>query len=536
MHTLNPLRARRVAVALVGVALMACSLFTAAFPPTPTAPSPPAAPSTPTPPPVASSTLPAATPTAVALDLCSLLTTEEVGDVLGTAVTSTSGLGLANCTYTPSAGGTASVSVSAAQGDDARGLVLAGVQLAFIFGGPEELTAELQALTEAAPELPLWDLVERAYGLLAKVGLQVEPAPEAGEHALWIWAEQMGYATLLVVRDDTYLAFNVTGLQPETARAAALRWLPLAWERLPARFTVPTSMDISIEMTVEPQSSSGAVWVALANEGRVVKLDPITGQVVARLEVGAGPADLAAAPEGIFVACQRDGTIWRLDRDGERAEQMTQVESGGYLRVDVDQRYLYAAACGEGLVRVYDRQSGMSPVTDLELEGCWNAEAAEGALWVPVGEDQVQRFALDSWQRRAMLRIGSGPGLIEGYRGFIWVGAVNRKGVWRIDPAGNSIAGVTPIETHGNLTAMAAGEGALWVAVPEGVVKVDAETGEVEAVVETDTTPSGVAAGLGYLWVTHYGEGTVERYDLDTLEYVDALAVGNGPWAILITD
>jgi YVTN family beta-propeller protein len=55
----------------------------------------------------------------------------------------------------------------------------------------------------------------------------------------------------------------------------------------------------------------GAVWVA--DTTAVLRIDPTTNQIVARIPTGAFPADLAVGQDAVWVANQGDGALARID-------------------------------------------------------------------------------------------------------------------------------------------------------------------------------------------------------------------------------
>jgi YVTN family beta-propeller protein len=60
--------------------------------------------------------------------------------------------------------------------------------------------------------------------------------------------------------------------------------------------------------------SETAVWVATSLGSQVVRLDPKTLKVVARIKVGLNPSNPAIAPDGsVFVPNNVDGTVSRID-------------------------------------------------------------------------------------------------------------------------------------------------------------------------------------------------------------------------------
>lgn len=493
----------------------------------------------------------------VELDLCSLLTIAEAAEYIPGEVTATDELGVGACTYTGS-GGEAfiTMSVSAAQGEEARGLTLAGLQIAVMFGGDEDTLAAGQALSEEASSLSLWEVVSDTYAILGQLGYQVEAAPSFGETALWGWSEPL-VNTLVLVEGDTYLAINIVGLEQAEARAASSLLAPLAFSRLPAAFTVPESgsggMEVSIDLGdadvqvveeaeaeptayVPPPPPSAGVWVANFTDDNVYKLDPLTMEIIDVIPAGQGPVDIEVIEGSVFVANQGEGSIWRIDPQYNTTTYRVNTGASEFLRVEVDENYIYAVACHEHMIEIFHYPETRALFARIPVQDCWNAEVAFGSLWVGQGERTLLRIDPETQEEIASMNVGRGPNLMEVTEDWLWVANANQGGIWRINPEINSMFDIVGLPVEGNVLDLAVGEGAVWVAVDHYVVKLDPDTGDVLGVADTLKRATGVAAGFGYVYVTNYQEGTVLRLDVDTLEIIDSVQLGGSPWGIGITE
>src|SRR3972149_8468600 len=155
----------------VTIAVLACNMpLLGGTPASPvqTAEGPPAAPpETPTPEPAE----------AVALDPCSLLTRAEVEAALGTPLGSDAANQLAACAYT--APGMA-LSLSAAQGEDAKGWLLAGLDLILLFLGDEQATQMREDIVANASSLSVGEVVRQSLPISEIIGYQFQAASELG--------------------------------------------------------------------------------------------------------------------------------------------------------------------------------------------------------------------------------------------------------------------------------------------------------------------------------------------------------------------
>ena len=255
------------AVIAVTIAVLACNM-PALRQAAPTAPvqTVAAPPETPTPEPAE----------AVALDPCSLLTRAEVEAALGTPLGSDAANQLAACAYT--APGMA-LSLSAAQGEDAKGWLLAGLDLILLFLGDEQATQMREDIVANASSLSVGEVVRQSLPIYEIIGYQFQAASELGSEAFWGWSE-LGGGMLLVVEGETYLGVGVQGMGQDAARAAAVGLAGLVRGRLSARFTVPVEGEIHVEVTLPP------IDVTLVP---ALTPEPVSAQIVS-VECGPGLA------------------------------------------------------------------------------------------------------------------------------------------------------------------------------------------------------------------------------------------------------
>ena len=186
----------------------------------------------PTEPPAPTATEILETPTPVVLDLCTLLTDEEAQQAMGAAVESSADMGVANCTYaTIGTDLPQSVSVSSAQGMEAKTLNLVGVQLILAFAPDQSALGALTELVDNAENLSVWEIVKGTIDFQEDLGSQVSPVEELGSQALWVW-NPAEYGTLMIVEGETYLSFNVFGFDGEEARRIAVSLAPIAQQAI----------------------------------------------------------------------------------------------------------------------------------------------------------------------------------------------------------------------------------------------------------------------------------------------------------------
>jgi YVTN family beta-propeller protein len=70
----------------------------------------------------------------------------------------------------------------------------------------------------------------------------------------------------------------------------------------------------------------GAVWVASLMEGELIRVDPATDRVVARIPVGGEPESVAVTPGAVWVALTSDDIVVRVDAETGRVTDRIPVD------------------------------------------------------------------------------------------------------------------------------------------------------------------------------------------------------------------
>jgi hypothetical protein len=255
-----------------------------------------------------------------------------------------------------------------------------------------------------------------------------------------------------------------------------------------------------------PTAAFDSLWVLavdgpLLDDGTVpavLRIDPVTTEVVATIEVpGRLCQGLGASPEAIW-ACGPDG-LARIDPATNAV--VAQVPFDAPLAVS-------RLAYGAGSVWAFGT-SAIGPDTLVRVDPTTNAVAAT----IPLGHVAgTMAFAFDA----------------------LWVTSPPDDVVLRVDPSTNTVeVWSSGIEGAGQV---AAGEDALWVSLygekgsqaPDGaptIVRLDPATGEVTAEIDAGESledASGIAAAADGIWVRGTDPFLV-RIDAATSEIVDRI-------------
>jgi hypothetical protein len=295
----------------------------------------------------------------------------------------------------------------------------------------------------------------------------------------------------------------------------------------------------------------GAVWVAVPaqqpeQDNLVVRVDPVTNEVVARIRVGAYLEEVAAGAGGVWGAgiewTGRDPSFHVVRIDPATNQVAARIpDVSGPLAVGhgalwgVDRAGARAGPDGSSLLRVDPATNQVSSRIPLGVPA-WDVEAGEGYVWVlpmepePGEGDLIQ---VDPVTNEIVARIEM-PLPATGYPPTVFAPAVGDESAWvpvccpdnelmlyRVDVGTGRVVG-DPITVPGGAPfAVAAGH--VWVIKEEGALYgLSVATFDVDEAVSgfdwpaggfpdpsTELDPDDLAA-----WVANSDQGTVTRVDL----------------------
>jgi Tol biopolymer transport system component/streptogramin lyase len=253
----------------------------------------------------------------------------------------------------------------------------------------------------------------------------------------------------------------------------------------------------------------GGVWVISFWDNTVTRIDPVTSQVVATIELQLPfsvcencpgprqflPFDVAVGEGAVWVATGR-GVVARIDPGTNEVAAMIRVpaDSAGELAV------------GEGSVWVTENVLGLyrvDPATneiaaEITVNDDWGRRLSVDQ--VVVGGDAV--FAQGVWARRT-----TSPGDEE------FVFADRGAAIARIDPATDESSGYFPVGDQPRLMAFEVDGLWLWEFGGTRLERIDPESGGMTDTVEAPAGGSFIGVGAGAGWVAML-DGTLLRVDL----------------------
>jgi DNA-binding beta-propeller fold protein YncE len=225
------------------------------------------------------------------------------------------------------------------------------------------------------------------------------------------------------------------------------------------------------------------------DRGDVLRIDPKTGKVLARVTVGPRVFNLASAPGAVWAIANFTSTAARIDASTGRVTASVRVGSQPY---DI--------AWGFG--------------------SAWVSNSGDGTVSRITGNRVVRT-----------IKVGVEPNGLSAIGGSLWVTDHTAGKLIRIDPRTNRVTGTVALPGADWVTEAA---GSLWVSEETNVVaRVDPATLEVLDRVPVKRNPLGSAVVGGQLWVPCIDSGVVVVVDPKTAKVVRTFPAGPGPIVVL---
>jgi virginiamycin B lyase len=329
----------------------------------------------------------------------------------------------------------------------------------------------------------------------AHLGPSVPPSPSAASTATTA-ASTPPTSTATPPTAVVATIVAVGGASSQVAVAAGAVWVG-GWDtgklvrvdpatnRVVARIPVgrPQESPVAIAATAQ------AVWVVDFGDAQVLRVDPATNRVVARIPVRGGAGGIGAGAGAVWVTSgeggdQQHGWVQRIDPPRNRVVATVAVPSGLLWDIAVDGSSVWVGSELGGLWRIDAhtskvttiRQPGGAP--ELGAGGVGHLAASAGAVWV-ASDGQLQRRDARSGRIVATIPWADGSLAARGAVGTagLWFSA--GQGLARFDATANSLIATIPAEPTAGKTALteitgvAVGAGAVWLLTGEWLLRID---------------------------------------------------------------
>jgi virginiamycin B lyase len=265
----------------------------------------------------------------------------------------------------------------------------------------------------------------------------------------------------------------------------------------------------------------GSVWVTVAKNNEVVRVDPVRNVVQARVKVDKEPCyGIGIGVDRVWVLNCQGKTLTRINPKTNAVDMRVpvKIDDSGEGSIAVDERYVWYASNEDG------HSSTLSQVevkTGRKLKGIavgkdtGVVKLAFGSVWaISSGEGNVYRVDPATKKVTAMITVAEGPRFTTEGAGSLWVLTQSDGNVSRIDPATNKVVAVIPVHVPGKGGEISYGGGFIWVTMDGNpVTRIDPATNKVIDQYGNYPKADAIRYGFGSVWVSDHGKGELWRID-----------------------
>ena len=223
-------------------------------------------------------------------------------------------------------------------------------------------------------------------------------------------------------------------------------------------------------------TGAGSIWQTDNENDVLLRIDPVTGKVVARIPVAAAPAGVAVTEGSVWVANEHNGSVQRIDPKTNKVVATI-------------------------------------PVGPVAPNGPQIMSAGPGGVWVGI-QHTGENVRVDAATNTVGLRVPlDGPVASDGKQ--VWIGVEEGPNgvsqVVQIDPVSGRLITEVELEADDTIGGIAVGLGAVWVSADGGLTRIDPATGRIVGHLDLGGDGGNVVVAGGAVWVTADGQPYVLR-------------------------
>jgi YVTN family beta-propeller protein len=262
----------------------------------------------------------------------------------------------------------------------------------------------------------------------------------------------------------------------------------------------------------------GSVWVSVPKNNEIVRINPATNLIEARIKVGEEPCyGIGVGETHVWVLNCKSQTLTRIRPQDNTVDQTKSVHIAphgeGAIAVVRDVVWYVGNEDGHSntLLETNARKAHMLAVgADSAV-----VNAGFGSIWVTSsGDGKVYRVAPKRHKIIAQISVPASPRFTTIGEGSVWVLSQSDGSVSRIDPATNKVIANIAANVPGAGGDIAYGGGMIWVAASgTPVMRIDPKTNKVIDQYGNYKGADAIRFGFGSVWVSDHGKGDLWRID-----------------------
>jgi virginiamycin B lyase len=261
----------------------------------------------------------------------------------------------------------------------------------------------------------------------------------------------------------------------------------------------------------------GSVWVSVPRNNEIVRINPATNAIQARIQVGEEPCyGIGIGAIHVWVLNCKSQTLVRIRPQDNKVDRVISVHIAkhgeGGIAVIKDTAWYVADQDGHSNTLV--ESSGRSRALTVGMDSAV-VNFAFGSIWVTSSaEGKIYRVDRKHHRVIATIAVPASPRFTTVGEGSAWVLSQSDGSISRINPATNKVVANIPANVPGAGGDIASGGGYLWVAAAgTPLTRIDPESNKVIDQYGNYKGADAIRYGFGSVWISDHGKGDLWRID-----------------------
>jgi streptogramin lyase len=262
----------------------------------------------------------------------------------------------------------------------------------------------------------------------------------------------------------------------------------------------------------------GSVWISVPKNNEIVRINPTTNAIEARIKVGEEPCyGIGIGESYVWVLNCKSQNLTRIRPQDNTVDRVNSVRIAphgeGGIAVDKDGVWYVGNEDGHAstLLELNDR------TTETMRVGADSAvvNSAFGSIWVTSsGEAKIYRINPKRHRVIARIPVPASPRFTAIGGRAVWVLSQSDGSVSRISPVTNRVIARIPAKVPGAGGDITYGGGYVWVAASgTPVMRIDPKSNKVVDQYGNYKGADAIRFGFGSVWVSDHGKGDLWRID-----------------------
>jgi len=241
------------------------------------------------------------------------------------------------------------------------------------------------------------------------------------------------------------------------------------------------------------------------------KLDASTLPITAKIHIDGDPDWLGIGFGSVWVSVPKNNEVVRINPQTNAIQARIKVGEEPCYGIGIGKLYVWVLNCkSQNLTRIRPRDNTVDRINPVRIapHGEGGIAIRENAVWYVGNEDGHSSTLIRKISRATKtLKVGADSAVVNSAFGSIWVTSTGDAKVYRIDPLRHKI--ITQIAVPASPRFTTIGQGSVWVLSQSdgSVSRINPTTNKVIASIATHVPGAGgdIASGGGYIWVAASG-------------------------------